>query len=45
MPSPIDRPPASDAPLFAASMMPGPPPVMTANPSSTRRRPTSSASA
>ena len=30
MPSPTDLPPASAAPLFAASMMPGPPPVMTA---------------
>ncbi len=30
IPRPTDVPPASAAPLFAASMMPGPPPVMTA---------------
>src|SRR5262245_24678648 len=30
---PMDRPPPSLAPRFAASMMPGPPPVMIANPS------------
>ena len=29
---PIESPPASLAPLFAASIMPGPPPVMMANP-------------
>ena len=33
MPSPTDRPPASLAPRLAASMIPGPPPVMTAKPS------------
>ena len=30
MPSPTEVPPASSAPLFAASMAPGPPPVITA---------------
>ena len=30
MPSPTDLPPANAAPRFAASIMPGPPPVMTA---------------
>ena len=30
MPSPTDTPPASQAPWLAASMTPGPPPVMTA---------------
>ena len=30
MPSPTESPPASAAPRFAASMTPGPPPVMTA---------------
>ena len=30
MPSPTDTPPASQQPLLAASMTPGPPPVMTA---------------
>ena len=34
-------PPASEAPLLAASMAPGPPPVMTAKPASARPRPTS----
>src|SRR5215472_13871385 len=32
MPRPTETPPASAAPLFAASMIPGPPPVMTAYP-------------
>ena len=32
MPAPIDMPPASRAPLLQASMIPGPPPVMTAYP-------------
>ena len=31
---PMERPPASLAPRLAASMMPGPPPVMTVKPSS-----------
>src|SRR4051812_19287064 len=44
MPSPTEVPPASDAPLFAASMTPGPPPVMTAKPASTSWRPRDSAS-
>ena len=30
MPSPTDSPPASVAPLLAASITPGPPPVITA---------------
>ena len=30
MPSPTDSPPASQAPRLAASIAPGPPPVMTA---------------
>ncbi len=29
---PMETPPASRAPRLAASMMPGPPPVMTAKP-------------
>ena len=37
MPSPTDVPPASHAPRFAAAMIPGPPPVMTAKPDSTSR--------
>ena len=37
--SPTEVPPASKAPLFAASMMPGPPPVITAKSLSTSRRP------
>ena len=45
MPSPTDTPPASDAPLFAASITPGPPPVITAYPASTSLRPNSSAAA
>src|SRR6184192_2189634 len=35
---PIDLPPPSTAPWFAASMIPGPPPVMIANPSSASAR-------
>ena len=30
MPRPTDTPPASQAPLLAASITPGPPPVITA---------------
>ena len=33
MPSPTDLPPTCEAPKLAASMMPGPPPVITATPS------------
>ena len=40
---PIDMPPASRAPLLAASMIPGPPPVMIAKPARACRRATSSA--
>ena len=36
--SPIERAPASCAPRFAASMMPGPPPVMIAKPASPSAR-------
>ena len=43
MPSPTDIPPACLAPLFAASMIPGPPPVITAKPSSASAAPISSA--
>jgi hypothetical protein len=32
MPRPTESPPASDAPRLAASIAPGPPPVMTAYP-------------
>ena len=39
MPRPTETPPASWAPLLAAFMAPGPPPVITANPASTRARP------
>ena len=35
MPSPTDTPPASAAPLLAASIVPGPPPVITAYPART----------
>src|SRR3954467_12876852 len=42
---PMDSPPASRAPRLAASMMPGPPPVMTAKPASASRRPVSRAAA
>jgi hypothetical protein len=45
MPSPTLTPPASLAPLLAASMTPGPPPVITANPASASLRPASSATA
>ncbi len=41
MPRPTETPPASRAPLLAASMAPGPPPVMTANPASTSALPSS----
>ncbi len=40
---PIDSPLPSWHPRFAASMMPGPPPVMMGNPSSARSRAVSSA--
>ena len=40
---PIERPPASRAPRLAASMRPGPPPVMTVKPRPARLRPTSRA--
>ena len=40
---PSDSPPASRAPRLAASMMPGPPPVMTANPARASCDPTSRA--
>src|SRR5438105_4273594 len=40
---PTDRPPASLAPRLAASMMPGPPPVMTAKPAWVRQRAVSQA--
>ena len=42
MPRPTLAPPASQAPLLAASIAPGPPPVITAKPASTSLRPTSS---
>ena len=42
---PIETPPASDAPMLAASMMPGPPPVMTPKPSATSSRAVSRAAA
>src|SRR3954467_5707978 len=45
MPSPTETPPASDAPLLAASITPGPPPVITAYPAPTSFRPHSSAAA
>ena len=35
---PIERPPPSRQPRLAASMIPGPPPVMIAKPLSARRR-------
>lgn len=40
---PIERPPYSKAPRFAASMIPGPPPVMVAWPFSARSWPSSRA--
>ena len=43
MPSPTLSPPASLAPLLAASIAPGPPPVMTAKPACASARPSSSA--
>jgi len=42
---PIDWPPPSLAPLFAASMMPGPAPVMIEKPSTASKRATSTAAA
>ena len=45
MPSPTDSPPASLAPLLAASMIPGPPPVMTAQPARASAPPSCSAMA
>src|SRR5215211_2537207 len=36
---PIESPPPSLAPRFAASITPGPPPVTTANPAAENRRP------
>ena len=44
-PSPTETPPASAAPLLAASMIPGPPPVITAFPASASRAPICSAAA
>ena len=44
MPSPTERPPASVAPLFAASITPGPPPVITAYPALASAAPSRSAS-
>ena len=41
--SPTERAPASRAPRFAASIVPGPPPVITAMPASPIARPTSRA--
>ena len=43
--SPIESAPASRAPRLAASMAPGPPPVMTARPASPTMRAVSRASA
>ena len=40
---PMERPPPMRAPLFAASMMPGPAPVMMAKPASARSRAVSAA--
>ena len=45
MPSPTLTPPASLAPLLAASIAPGPPPVITAKPASTSARPSRSPAA
>src|SRR5512145_3431126 len=45
MPSPTEMPPFSRAPLLAASMIPGPPPVTTAKPACARAQPSSSARA
>lgn len=44
MPSPTESPPASLAPRLAASITPGPPPVITAYPARARAAPSSSAS-
>ena len=41
---PSERPPSWRAPLLAASMIPGPPPVMTAYPALARAAPVSWAS-
>ncbi len=41
--APIETPPASDAPRLAASMMPGPPPVIVPSPAFASRLPTSRA--
>src|SRR5919201_3885768 len=41
---PTERPPASRAPRFAASITPGPPPVITAQPAWAKRRATARAS-
>src|SRR3954451_12112042 len=45
IPRPTETPPASQAPRLAASIAPGPPPVITAYPASTSRRPTAMPSA
>src|SRR5437868_13441982 len=45
MPSPTETPPASLVPLLTASIMPGPPPVMTANPARASAPPSCSAAA
>ena len=45
MPSPTDGPPASAAPLLAASMMPGPPPVIVAYPARASAPPSCTAEA
>ena len=42
---PTDLPPFSNAPLFAASIIPGPPPVMVVNPIAAIRFPNSIAAA
>src|SRR3569833_447022 len=39
MPSPTEMPPTAPAPPLAASMMPGPPPVITAYPASASAEP------
>src|SRR3954465_6409006 len=41
MPSPTENPPASEQPRLTASMVPGPPPVTTANPASASAPPSS----
>src|SRR5918995_412674 len=45
MPRPTETPSAWEAPLLAASITPGPPPVITAYPARTSLRPSSSAAA